>query len=146
MRRRTAKPTPTSAIPSPTAGSASNPVRGRLPSDDDVVADVVVGDVGGWLDSVDVTVVAVEAAGVPEPCAPEDEPELDEPELDEPELEDPELEEPDEPDLEDPEWLSGSVYCWSPAEGPVAAATPGPARAYLPRSQSVEKHIDDAQS
>jgi hypothetical protein len=104
-----AAPTPNSAIPSPAATHASNPVRGRPPSDDEVVVDD-----GGWLESVEVAVaeLAVEdATGVPELDAPEDEPEPEEPELEEEDVEDPELEEPDEPDFDEPEWLSGSVYC-----------------------------------
>jgi hypothetical protein len=70
----------------------------------------------------------------------EDPDELDEDEL-EP-LEDPdEPDDPDDPEPEEPEpdWFdppSGSVYCWSPADGPDANATAGPATANAARRSS----------
>jgi hypothetical protein len=93
---------------------------------------VVELDVGSALVPADVPEVVPaldDPAGVLELVAGIDEPEL-EPEL----LELDPLEDPDEePDDVEPEPVfddaSGSVYCWSPAEGPEASARPGAATA-----------------
>jgi len=121
-----------------TASPTSKPVRGR-PPDEELV--VLADDVGA-LATVEVPELELDVeddVGVPElELDPDEElPELElEPlELDpEPELE---LPEPDElPDFLPPEPLNGSVYCWSPADGPEASAIAGPTTANATRASS----------
>jgi hypothetical protein len=109
MRRRSRNPAPISVTPIAIATGTSNPVNGSLPVA--VVAAVVP--------------VELELTVPVEPVDPVDDetvPELLEP--DEPEELEPELEEPLEPLPLFPLLpLSGSTYCWSPADEPPPLAS-----------------------
>jgi len=123
---------PSRATPITTAGQTSNPVLGSAPED------VPLGfvDDAGALAIVEVPEPVLEGeddVGVPELCVPDDD--VLEPELD-PEL--PEDPDDEPPDFLPPEPLSGSVYCWSPADGPGASAIVGPATAIPTRASSTQ--------
>ena len=123
MRRRSTKPAPISPTPTATATDVLKPVCGSVP---DCVVPVPVLVPADEVE-LRVPVEPVEEATVADELEPED--------VDPEELEPDEPDEPDEPEepLELPlppppllfPPLSGSTYCWSPADGPLASAATG---------------------
>ena len=143
MRRRSTKPAPISPTPTATATYVLKPVCGSVP---DCVVPVPVLVPADEVE-LRVPVEPVEEATVPDELEPED--------VDPEELEPDELDEPDEPEepLELPlppppllfRPLSGSTYCWSPADGPLASAATGASSPTANATSSADER-DSAQS
>jgi hypothetical protein len=146
-RTRNSAPAPISAIPKLAPSHASNPVRGSAPADgspelDEDVVPVLVALTVPVLEEdeatgeLDPSVTDVDELEEPEELVLDEVEELEPEEL-EPEVEPEELgPEPDECEPERFDPPSGSTYCWSPADGPLASAVAGPTRTSADRTQS----------